>query len=71
LHVEDDTMPIHTFECEFCGHVFEELILRDADEAELVCPQCGATKPSRRLSAPARVRGSGVAAPPSCSPGGG
>jgi len=66
-------MPIHTFECEFCGHVFEELILRDSDEEELVCPRCGATRPARRLSVTARVgnRGGGAVAPPSCAPGGG
>lgn len=68
-------MPIHTYECDFCGHVFEELIFRDADEEQLVCPKCGATKPSRRLSVTARVgggkAGGGYTAPSSCSSGGG
>ncbi len=72
-------MPIHTFECEFCGHLFEELIRREADEAELVCPECGATRPRRRLSATARVAsrassfggGSCVPGGGSCPPGGG
>lgn len=68
-------MPIHTYECDFCGHLFEELVFRDADEDDLVCPSCGATKPTRRLSVTARVAakasGGGFTAPPSCSSGGG
>lgn len=69
-------MPIHTFECEFCGHLFEELIMREADEAELVCPSCGATRPKRRMSVTARCGGGGGAPftgmPPSgCGGGGG
>lgn len=65
-------MPIHDYECEFCGHLFEELILRDSDEEELVCPSCGATRPKRRLSVTARVGGgAAMARPPSCAPGGG
>ncbi len=75
-------MPIHDYECEFCGHLFEELIRSDADEADLVCPKCGATKPRRRMSVTARVAsggpsfggfgGGGCGAPGgSCAPGGG
>ncbi len=67
-------MPIHTYQCEYCGHVFEELIFRDADEDDLVCPECGATRPKRRMSAPARVSsggGGGFPPAPSCGPGGG
>ncbi|MDP7112029.1 MAG: zinc ribbon domain-containing protein [Myxococcota bacterium] len=75
-------MPIHNYECEFCGHLFEELIMRESDEAELVCPKCGATKPGRRLSVPAKFSGgassfAGMGGPgcvpggPGCNPGGG
>ncbi len=71
-------MPIHTFECEFCGHIFEELIMREADEAELVCPSCGATRPKRRMSVTARCGSGGgggapfAGMPPSgCGGGGG
>jgi len=70
-------MPIHTYECDFCGHLFEELIFRDADEDDLVCPSCGATKPTRRLSVTARVAarattgGCGYNPPSSCPSGGG
>lgn len=66
-------MPIHTFECEFCGHLFEELIYREADEKDLKCPQCGATHPQRRLSAPARVKAStpGTYGGGTCGTGGG
>jgi len=56
-------MPIHTFECEFCGHVFEELVMRESDEAELICPSCGATRPRRRMSVTARCGSGGGGAP--------
>ena len=64
-------MPIHTFECEFCGHLFEELIMREADESDLVCPSCGATKPRRRMSVTARCAGGGGGAPFAGMPSGG
>ena len=68
-------MPIHNYECEFCGHLFEELIMREADEAELVCPKCGATKPRRRMAVTAGVCGgsSSLGGFPGggCMPGGG
>ncbi len=66
-------MPIHTYECEYCGHFFEELIFRDADEEELVCPRCGATRPQRRMSAPARIQSSdgGTFSGGTCGTGGG
>jgi putative FmdB family regulatory protein len=71
-------MPIYTFQCEYCGHQFEELIFKAADEDELVCPECGATRPRRRMSVTARVSGKsgggtscGFPPTPSCSPGGG
>ncbi len=52
-------MPIYEFECSQCGHRFDRLQkLSDADPAE--CPQCGAPKVQRRVSAPSfRLAGGG------------
>jgi putative FmdB family regulatory protein len=52
-------MPIYEFECSACGESFERLQkLSDADPT--VCPNCGAERIKRRLTAPAfRLSGSG------------
>lgn len=52
-------MPIYEFECAACGNRFDRLQkLSDPDPA--VCPDCGAERVSRRLTAPAfRLSGSG------------
>lgn len=52
-------MPIYEFECGQCGHRFDRLQkLSDPDPAQ--CPQCGAPRVQRRLSAPTfRLAGSG------------
>jgi putative FmdB family regulatory protein len=52
-------MPIYEFECGQCGHHFDRLQkLSDADPLD--CPQCGAPKLRRCVSAPAfRLAGSG------------
>ncbi|MDE2317067.1 MAG: zinc ribbon domain-containing protein [Xanthomonadaceae bacterium] len=52
-------MPIYEFECSQCGHRFDRLQkLSDVDPAE--CPQCGAPKVQRRVSAPSfRLAGGG------------
>jgi putative FmdB family regulatory protein len=59
------------YECRACGHVFEELVFGQEDEAELRCPACGADKPDRRLSACAVRVGGGVASAPPMGPTGG
>ncbi|OJU83727.1 MAG: hypothetical protein BGO11_09975 [Solirubrobacterales bacterium 70-9] len=55
-------MPIYEFECEGCGAVFEELVA--ADVAAPACPECGAERTRRLMSAvsaPSRMpRGAGV-----------
>jgi len=56
-------MPIYEFECEECGHRFEELVPR-SDAPAPACPSCG-SGPVRRLlsqvSPPGRQpRGAGV-----------
>lgn len=33
-------MPIYEFRCPKCGHQFEELVLAQVSEAELICPKC-------------------------------
>ena len=52
-------MPIYEFECSQCGHRFDRLQkLSDADPAD--CPECGAPKVHRRVSAPSfRLAGGG------------
>ena len=41
-------MPIYEFECEACGAVFEELV---AAGAAAPCPECGAERTRRLMSA--------------------
>jgi putative FmdB family regulatory protein len=44
-------VPIYEFACRSCGHRFEELVRSlGAEEAEVVCPDCGAREPERLLS---------------------
>ncbi|HZX79935.1 MAG TPA: zinc ribbon domain-containing protein [Lysobacter sp.] len=52
-------MPIYAFECSACGHDFDRLQkLSDPDPTD--CPQCGAPKVQRRLTAPQfRLAGGG------------
>lgn len=52
-------MPIYEYACQGCGKVFEELIIRRADEAELACPACGKREVSRQMSRPAAAPSSG------------
>ncbi len=64
-------MPIYEYACTPCGKVFEELVIRRSDEAEVACPACRSKKVARLISrtAAARTRGSGGAGPaPSCGP---
>lgn len=52
-------MPIYEFECTDCGDRFERL-QKLSDPDPTVCPQCGAPRVKRRLTAPAfRLAGSG------------
>ena len=44
-------MPIYEFRCKSCGHVFEELIFRQSEMDELICPKCETTQISRQMSA--------------------
>ena len=47
-------MPLYEFECEACGHTFEDLVRNIDEEAQISCPVCKAPKIRRLLSATAR-----------------
>ena len=52
-------MPIYAFECDACGHEFDRLQKMSDPDPE-VCPECGAPKIKRQLTAPSfRLSGSG------------
>jgi putative FmdB family regulatory protein len=64
-------MPIYEYACKPCGKVFEELILRKADEAAVACPVCKSKRAARVMSrtAASRPAGGGGGGPaPSCGP---
>lgn len=63
-------MPIYEYACP-CGKVFEELILRQSDEAGVACPACQKREVSRQMSRPAAARVGGGGSPstaPACGP---
>jgi putative FmdB family regulatory protein len=43
-------MPIYEYKCDTCETMFEKLIRRQADEAELSCPSCGERHLSQQYS---------------------
>jgi putative FmdB family regulatory protein len=44
-------MPLYDFECSKCSHVFEVFLKITEDFEKLPCPQCGAQKPRKLVSA--------------------
>jgi len=46
-------MPLHEYQCDRCGDVFEELIRRPSDTEALRCASCGSAEVHRILSRPA------------------
>jgi putative FmdB family regulatory protein len=58
-------MPIYEYRCSCCNRCFETLVLRSSD-ASPRCPQCGADKVERQLSAFACRSASPDASPPVC-----
>jgi len=44
-------MPIHEYHCSKCGHTFEEIILGSANADDVRCPECGAKRTERLMSA--------------------
>lgn len=60
-------MPIYAFQCNDCGHQFEELVQRM--DATAPCPKCQSEKVEKQLTAPADFRGqigAGGGEMPSC-----
>ncbi len=52
-------MPIYAFQCDACGHEFDRLQKMSDPDPE-TCPECGAPKIRRQLTAPSfRLSGSG------------
>jgi putative FmdB family regulatory protein len=45
-------VPIYEFDCQSCGHRFEELVGSHVgvETAEVACPECGSTEIERLLS---------------------
>jgi putative FmdB family regulatory protein len=45
-------VPIYEFDCQSCGHRFEELVGSHVgvDASEVVCPECGSDQVERLLS---------------------
>ncbi len=44
-------MPIYTFECSKCEAVYDHFLKIGEPHDELAGPQCGATKPRKRVTA--------------------
>ena len=57
-------MPIYEYQCDTCDNTFEKLVFQ-GDEENFTCPECGAKKVKRLLSATSFMSGSGLGA---CSP---
>ena len=52
-------MPIYEYQCDACGHVFENL-QKISEASPTKCPDCGAEALKKLVSAPAfRLKGSG------------
>lgn len=54
-------MPIYEYDCEKCGHRFEQLVR--ADE-EVACPECESEQVAKRFSVFASKSGSSSSPPP-------
>ena len=52
-------MPIYEYTCESCGHRFDVLQRIGEDNSKLTCPECGAPRPEKVLSAFASGGGHG------------
>lgn len=61
-------MPIYEYACDQCSEQFEQLVRSAADERDVACPKCGATRVSKRLSVFAARQGvpQAAAPPPGC-----
>ena len=55
-------MPIYEFRCLKCQNVFELLVLNDAEDAEMRCPNCSSEDFQRVMSAASYTMGGGTGA---------
>lgn len=64
-------MPIYDFECRDCGKAFEQLVRKEADVAQIVCPACMGAHVTKSLSLPAAPVSSAMSMPMGggCGPG--
>ncbi|MGV8081050.1 MAG: zinc ribbon domain-containing protein [Syntrophaceae bacterium] len=44
-------MPIYTFECSKCETVYDHFLKIGEPYDDLACPECGAVKPKKRVTA--------------------
>lgn len=61
-------MPIYEYACRKCEKIFEELVVRKSDEAEVRCPACSSARVDRVLSRTAPSRGGGSSGGGACGP---
>jgi putative FmdB family regulatory protein len=64
-------MPLYEYECLECGAVFEKLVRKAADTAELKCPECGSVRLEDKISGFASVSRGDSSSSTACAPGGG
>ena len=65
-------MPIYEYLCSSCGYRFEKIVPSSSSPAP-ACPECGAKRPEKLISAPGAVgtgSSAGASACPSAGPGG-
>lgn len=43
-------MPIYEYECLACSRRFQSLVMKEAEEKDLLCPRCGTGKKRRLIS---------------------
>ena len=43
-------MPFYEYQCEACGHRFEELVRSITSKAKVACPSCGSKRTVQQLS---------------------
>ncbi len=47
-------MPLYDFECNACGHIFEELVFENDERPP--CQKCGDADTAQRMSAPSPLK---------------
>jgi putative FmdB family regulatory protein len=43
-------MPIYEYECLSCGHGFQCLVMKQGEETDAICPDCGSPRKKRLIS---------------------